>query len=389
MFSSIVSSKDLQEENRTSMTGNKSKKIKLNNDHLRKINKPFIKSIKSPDGDIIDCVLFHLQPAFDLPELKGKKKWTPPELPKGHNVAGKTPEMKQLWNSKGESCPNGTIPIRRTIAGDILRSGSISKFGKKYHRKDNQDVTAGHEHAIGRVKEGEFYGGKAIFNIWEPNVTWNDFSLSQMWISTDGLPHLLNTIEAGWHVYPHIYKDNLPRLFNFWTPDAYRSGCYNLHCPGFIQTSQKLSLGAAIGPISTYNGPQYDTAFMMWKDPKSGDWWLSVGSEVIGYWPATLFTDLQDYATTVEYGGEVYSPRSAGRHTSTEMGSGHFEDEGFGRAAYVRNLEVVDEDNVLHEVSKLETFAEKPNCYGVESGYSDDWGNYIYFGGPGYNPDCL
>ncbi|MFS7991311.1 putative neprosin activation peptide [Helianthus anomalus] len=39
---------------------------------LRKINKPFVKSIKSPDGDIIDCVLFHRQPAFDVPKLKGK-----------------------------------------------------------------------------------------------------------------------------------------------------------------------------------------------------------------------------------------------------------------------------------------------------------------------------
>ena len=81
-----------------------SKKMKLINDLLKKINKPFVKSIKviylessmllfiqkfstclrffdymfvnfmlnqSPDGDIIDCVLIHLQPAFDLPQLKG------------------------------------------------------------------------------------------------------------------------------------------------------------------------------------------------------------------------------------------------------------------------------------------------------------------------------
>lgn len=28
---------------------------------------------QSPDGDVIDCVLSHLQPAFDHPELKGQK----------------------------------------------------------------------------------------------------------------------------------------------------------------------------------------------------------------------------------------------------------------------------------------------------------------------------
>lgn len=30
-------------------------------------------SLQSPDGDLIDCVLSHLQPAFDHPRLKGQK----------------------------------------------------------------------------------------------------------------------------------------------------------------------------------------------------------------------------------------------------------------------------------------------------------------------------
>jgi hypothetical protein len=29
--------------------------------------------LQSPDGDLIDCVLSHLQPAFDHPLLKGQK----------------------------------------------------------------------------------------------------------------------------------------------------------------------------------------------------------------------------------------------------------------------------------------------------------------------------
>ena len=28
--------------------------------------------LQSPDGDVIDCVLSHLQPAFDHPELRGQ-----------------------------------------------------------------------------------------------------------------------------------------------------------------------------------------------------------------------------------------------------------------------------------------------------------------------------
>ncbi|KAM7266310.1 hypothetical protein ACFE04_004207 [Oxalis oulophora] len=39
-------------------------------DLLKRLNKPAIKSIKSSDGDIIDCVKIEDQPAFDHPLLK-------------------------------------------------------------------------------------------------------------------------------------------------------------------------------------------------------------------------------------------------------------------------------------------------------------------------------
>ncbi|XP_076885042.1 protein neprosin-like [Bidens hawaiensis] len=386
LFSPIFPLKDFQEENETSVGDNKLKNMKLIKARLRKINKPFVKSIKSADGDIIDCVLFHLQPAFDLFESEEKMSLTLPELPKGHDNVGNKPELKQLWNSKGESCPNGTIPIRRTSASDIV---SFSKFKKKYNRKDTPS-SSGHEHAIGYVNNGEFYGARAILNIWKPNVTELDFSLSQIWVLAELPGRPVNTLEAGWQIFPlNSSFSYLPRLFTYWTPDAYQSGCYNMLCQGFVQTSQKFSLGAAINPISTYGGQQYDVAFMIWKDLKSKDWWLRVGNEVMGYWPRTLFTDLQDHATTVEYGGEVSSELNFdSRHTTTGMGSGHFQNEGFGKAAFIRNLEVVDSDNTLREVSNLNTFAESPNCYGVQSGYNGVWRNYIYFGGPGYNPNC-
>ncbi|XP_076931843.1 protein neprosin-like [Bidens hawaiensis] len=339
--------------------------------------------MESPDGDIIDCVLFHLHPSFDIPELRGKMPLTPPELPKGHDNAGNSQELNQLWNSNGESCPNGTIPIRRTTASDII---SISNFGKKYGRKDIPSAPA-HEHAFGYANNGKFYGAKAVLNIWKPNVIGDDFSLSQIWVLGDVPNRPVNSVEVGWQAYPSHNHDNLPRLFTYWTPNGYRSGCYNLDCPGFVHTSQRISLGAAINPVSTYNGQQYDVAFMIWKDPKTLNWWLKVGNELVGYWPATLFTDLRDHATTIEYGGEVFSP-NLGRHTSTQMGSGHFPYEGFKSAAYARNLEVTDFLNQLVDVPNLQTSADKPNCYDVQSGFNSVWRNYIFFGGSGYNPKC-
>ncbi|KAJ0725773.1 hypothetical protein HanPI659440_Chr12g0462681 [Helianthus annuus] len=67
----VKGSEKLWQENGTSVLVDESKKMKLINAQLKKINKPFVKSIESPDGDIIDCVLIHLQPTFDLPKLRG------------------------------------------------------------------------------------------------------------------------------------------------------------------------------------------------------------------------------------------------------------------------------------------------------------------------------
>lgn len=49
-------------------------------------------------------------------------------MPKGRSNKNMRSEIKQLWSSNGESCPEGTIPIRRTSASDISRFGSISKL---------------------------------------------------------------------------------------------------------------------------------------------------------------------------------------------------------------------------------------------------------------------
>lgn len=111
-----------------------------------------------------------------------------------------------------------------------------------------------------------------------------------------------------------------------------------------------------------------------------------MGGNDVGYWPSSIFSDLQGSATSVEWGGEVFSP-DAGQ-TSTQMGSGHFPTEGFGKASHIKNLLVVDSSNTFRSPSGVNLIAEQSNCYNVQSGTSGDWGTYIYFGGPGKNPNC-
>lgn len=40
--------------------------------------------------------------------------------------------------------------------------------------------------------------------------------------------------------------------------DTYLTGCYNLQCPGFIQTSENIIIGGAIAPVSEFNANQFE-----------------------------------------------------------------------------------------------------------------------------------
>ncbi|KAL8550526.1 hypothetical protein ACS0TY_009088 [Phlomoides rotata] len=392
-FISSVQSSNFNHTYHNFKPGNESKKLKYIKSLLMEINKPPVKTIQSPDGDIIDCVLSHQQPAFDHPQLKGQMPLDPPERPRGVTLETEMlQENFQVWSMSDEFCPEGTVPIRRTSEQDFLRASSVRRFGRKIRRPIRRDTSSnGHEHAVGYVSGNEYYGAKASLNVWAPRVANPyEFSLSQMWVIAGSFGNDLNTIEAGWQVSPELYGDNYPRFFTYWTSDAYQAtGCYNLLCSGFVQTNNKIAIGAAISPISSYRGGQFDISLLVWKDPKHGNWWLEFGNGMlVGYWPSFLFTHLRGRASMVQFGGEIVNSRTSGAHTSTQMGSGHFAGEGFGKASYFRNLQVVDWDNSLIPLSNLRVLADHSSCYDIRGGINRAWGNYFYYGGPGRNSRC-
>ncbi|KAJ1277109.1 hypothetical protein BS78_05G269000 [Paspalum vaginatum] len=195
---------------------------------LRKINKPPLATIQSPDGDIIDCVHITKQPAFDDPLLSDHTiQMRPSYHPRGWDQNSKAVArlLTQTWHQNGRF-PENTIPIRRTREEDVLRASSIERFGKK--RPRSMPLQA--DQAVHQVEKGE------------------DFSLTQFWIAGGSFDNNdLNTIEVGWQVYPVLYGDNSTRLFIFWTRDAYETtGCYNLSCSGFVQTNNQIVIGGSI-----------------------------------------------------------------------------------------------------------------------------------------------
>lgn len=135
--------------------------------HLRKINKPAVVWIESPDGDVIDCVERRKQAALDHPLLKNHKiQKAPSKMPGGGGIPLMKKKKKeeerasegermiriwQMWHRNGTGCPKGTVPIRRSTVEDVLRAKSLFHFGKKHKQPstlDAPDVVSANGHEV-------------------------------------------------------------------------------------------------------------------------------------------------------------------------------------------------------------------------------------------------
>lgn len=118
-----------------------------------------------------------------------------------------------------------------------------------------------------------------------------------------------------------------------------------------------------------------------------GVWWLGVILEhgilePLGYWPVILFNRLNDYAERVEWGSEIINQENLGWHTTIEMGSGYMSDSVYGKAAYMRNLEVALSANVFKPLKDLFVGSTHPNYYRSKKSNSSAFGANFYYGSP-------
>ncbi|KAL3013328.1 hypothetical protein AAZX31_06G046600 [Glycine max] len=362
---------------------------------LKQLNKPAVKTIKSEDGDIIDCVNIYDQPAFDHPALKNHTiKMMPDFLLESQNPSTEDASESvifQTWQKSG-SCPKGTIPIRRILKEDLLRASSLGRFGQKppaslnFSNPDSEFIPSSYLVTLGY----NYIGAEADINVWNPKVTMpNDFTTAQIWLKNNN-GEVFESVESGWMVNPKLYHDGATRFFVYWTRDSYRSiGCFDLTCPGFVQTGQ-VALGASIGPISSIMGPQYELNVGLFLEPDSGNWYLKIKNNVpVGYWPAEILGSLTHSAILVEWGGQVSSTNIKNHespHTGTEMGSGHAASGRFQNACFMRNVRIKDYSLQLKYPEHAYAMAEEPYCYSSLNDVHYGKEPVFYFGGPGRNP---
>ncbi|XP_028788804.1 uncharacterized protein LOC114744822 [Neltuma alba] len=319
-------------------------------------------------GSVLNLEIRKLMNQLNRPAVKSikmKPSFHPEGMMFEENEASSSRQkpISQLWHQSG-SCPEGTIPIRRIKEEDILRAESIQRFGKKNHKSIPEFTSfkteAQHQFATVYVTGDKYYGGKASMNIWKPIVEkHNEFSNSQLWIKNGNTSKGYDSIQAGW------------------------------------QLNNGVAVGASIQPLSVYGDlkSQFDMTILIWKDPINGDWWMQYGGDmVVGYWPSSLFGRLSDGATTILWGGEVLNLASEdGKHSTTQMGSGHFAGEAQGRASYFRNITIVNGKNQsVPPPNGVATYSDHVKCSNVKMASSnDELGAYFYFGGPGRNLACL
>ncbi|XP_022714533.1 uncharacterized protein LOC111274162 [Durio zibethinus] len=346
-----------------------------------------IKTIQSEDGNVIDCVDIYKQPAFDHPLLKNHTIQMKPNSYIGEIEAENfDPKLIQEWY-KNEHCPEGTIPIVRAQIPKPTRTLAFVPPRKDLDKVEiKADPPKNHEYAQVSVDDGNYFGVSAWLNVWNPATFDTEFSLAQIWVVSGREYSVLNTVEAGWITNS---DQNQTRLFIYWTSDGYeKTGCYNLECPGFVQTNNKVVLGSLLEPVSTYGGTQFDINIFIHKDKQSGNWWLRIQQIDVGYWPGSIFTTLSDRADRLSWGGEIVNLQSQGHHTSTQMGSGHFPSEGFNKASYIRNLRHMDESGSIKDAESVVPYVTRPECYDLQMGDMKNFGTHFLFGGPGYSDKC-
>ncbi|KAM0906071.1 hypothetical protein ACQ4PT_017026 [Festuca glaucescens] len=273
---------------------------------LKMLNKPYVISFKDNSGVVFDCVDIYKQPAFDHPLLKDHKL----QVRLAVRITSQ-PSSSTGLASTGGSCPNGTVPIRRTLKEDLVRESARSPVYKQ--TKDTSTVDGLHfARVLFNSNDGTpFQGASAVVEVYQLAFPPDAASLAQI-IVVDDRPTNATAVQTGWHIDTYLEGDSQTRFMVFWTVDNYQeTGCANMLCPGFVLMNQGLTPGMAL--------PTGTTVTMDIERDESGNWLVFLNTELVGYFPGPIVNGMSS-GTQVQMGGSVYSPPSL--NTSPPMGSG-------------------------------------------------------------------
>lgn len=294
--------------------------------------------------------------------------------------------------------PPGTVPILRST-GKKLAMKVPPSVGMKPKSRIEQRGYAGQHWYASTAQSGSNHGTSATISMFNAYVqSYDDFSLLQTAVERNGVPGVggsrLETVEAGWINYPDQRTN--PHLFTFFTANGHQAYgdnvcSWNTDYKGWVQYDNSYYPGMELTPYSVAGGDQHEFALTV--RLTGGNWWIGINGKWIGYYPANMFTrngnsasqTLESGSDQINWYGEIY--QSQDDLTTTDMGSGHFANEGYGKAAYIRSIAVLNtsDQNQNYDGSQGQSVSDT-NRYTLDPHYNSgdaNWGSYFFLGGPG------
>lgn len=340
-----------------------------------------VKTVTLPNGQVIDWV---------RKESQGEIASPPPST-----SAGKAPKLvaQHAFNDNTRG-PEGTVPILRNSGINLpkkLPPNSSKKSSRVYPRQYQ-----GQHWYVSTSEIVDNNGGSASLSMFKAYVqSSGDFSLLQTAVihESNGGSVPIQTLESGWINYPDQVRN--PHLFTFFTTNGYSQdgdniGGWNTDQKGWVQVDSSIYPGIELSPLSVVGGDQHEVSIRY--NLHNGSWWLGVNEKWVGYYPANLYSQggndpsdtLETKANQINWYGEIYQSESA--LTTTDMGSGHFAKDGYGKAAYFHNLLYTDtngQDQVYD--GSQGTVVSDSQRYSIDAHWNtaEAWGSYFFLGGPG------
>ncbi|KAG2240415.1 hypothetical protein Bca52824_090733 [Brassica carinata] len=345
---------------------------------LKAINKPAIKSFKTKQGDIFDCINVHKQVAFDHHLLRNHsvqlKPKNVPEWITSNNISWEADPLQYLQEEI--NCPDGTVIVKRTTMQDLMHAQRLKSIGFSGPRnflteRNNTDVTGPHYFSslvflailyvnvrLQRLTlDLAILWSKGHLNLWDPQVSQDQFSGAFMAVAGGPKERLSSILLGGCPSLYEISQDHV-HLYTYWGKDNDKFGCYDITCPGFVQVSKTIPLGALLQPVSVYNGTQYEIRILP----------MEIGGLHITM--RTLDTGLRHCSWTralikeqIMQLGRSSVQSSDGEGSS--YGKWALSWEGLSKAAYVNSIKVITgfKKVIDPEINRLKARETSSRCY--------------------------
>ncbi|XP_031498801.1 uncharacterized protein LOC116263271 [Nymphaea colorata] len=286
------------------------------------------------NGDVIDCVDFYSQPAMKHPSIRRNPQLRAELLP--HRVKIMEDKTREPTHDnlegigpKMESCPPGSVPFLKATKAGSLNLSAINDF---------------------KGSSTQFFHKTKAIKVQKDKEEEHEYAVMML--------------EDGEYT-------GAEGTINIWAP--------------IVHNRLEISV-SQIWVVRNLGEEHIATLEAGWIN-NYGNWDVFVDDHLIGFWPSQNYDDGFPLANEIQWGGEIVNKRSRGRHTRTQMGSGHFSGEYIGVSAYITHMAFFDEHNRYSDApTELRPIVDDPGCYDATYwAHNADYGSHMTMGGPGYD----